>query len=297
MVRETMALVSRTLGIVLLVTVTMIWGTTFVVIKEALDTISVPLLLALRFTLAGLLLAWAGWDKRALIPALILGLLSLAGFVTQTIGLSITSASNAAFITGLSVILTPLVGRLFWHQAVAPRVVAAALVALAGLGLITLRDGVAAINGGDLLVVVTALTYALYIVYLGEVAGKVRGTALAFMQHLPMALLAWLWALPQVGDLAAVPLATYLAIVYLAVVATALVAIIQTYAQRVVPAHLAALVFVLEPAFAALFAYIVLGERLGALGWIGGALMLMAMVIAQVRWPAPLLAGESQGPV
>ena len=288
-----MSPVSRTLGIVLLVVVTMIWGTTFVVIKEALDTISVPLLLALRFTLAGLLLAWAGWDKRAVIPALLLGLLSFAGFLTQTIGLSITSASNAAFITGFSVILTPLVGRLLWRHEVAPRVFAAAGVALVGLALITLQDGPAAINGGDMLVLVTALTYAVYIVYLGEVARKVRGTALAFMQHLPMALLAWLWALPQVGDLAAVPVTTYLAIIYLAVVATALVAVIQTYAQRVVPAHLTALIFVLEPAFAALFAYLTLGERLGTLGWIGGGLMLFAMVVAQVRWPAPRLAGDS----
>ncbi|HET8986223.1 MAG TPA: DMT family transporter, partial [Trueperaceae bacterium] len=283
---------SPALGLVSLVVVTMIWGTTFVVVKEALDTISVPLLLALRFTLAGLLLAWAGWDRRAVVPALMLGLLSFAGFVTQTIGLSITSASNAAFITGLSVIVTPLVGRLFWRQAVAPRVFAAAVVALAGLALITLRDGVAAINGGDMLVLVTALTYALYIVYLGEVAGKVRGTSLAFMQHVPMALLAWLWAAPQVGDLVNVPLTTLLAIVYLAAVATAGVAIIQTYAQRVVPAHLTALVFVLEPAFAALFAFLVLGERLGPLGWIGGGLMLFAMVIAQVRWPAPRLDGR-----
>jgi drug/metabolite transporter (DMT)-like permease len=95
-----------------------------------------------------------------------------------------------------------------------------------------------------------------------------------------------------VGDLAAVPLTTYLAVVYLAAVATALVAVIQTYAQRVVPAHLAALVFVLEPAFAALFAYLILGERLGALSWVGGGLMLVAMVIAQVRWPAPRLEGR-----
>lgn len=287
-----MAAVTPAAGLVSLILITMIWGTTFVIVKEALDTISVPLLLALRFTLAGLLLAWAGWDRRALVPALILGGLSFAGFVTQTMGLAITSASNAAFITGLSVILTPVVARLVWKQSLAARVYTAAFVALVGLALITLRDGVAAVNGGDLLVLVTALTYAVYIVYLGEVAGKVRGTSLAFMQHVPMALLAWLWALPQVGDLAEVPLTTYLAIVYLAAIATALVAIIQTYAQRVVPAHLTALIFVLEPAFAALFAYIVLGERLGVLGWIGGALMLFAMVVAQVRLPAPRLAGS-----
>lgn len=279
------ACVSPTVGAWSLVLITVIWGSTFVVVKEALDTIPVPLLLALRFTLATALLGWARWDRRAVVPALVLGCLSFVGFAAQTAGLGMTSASNAAFITGLSVILTPLIARVWPGRAITGRVLLAALVALAGLGLMTLRHGVASINAGDLLVLVTAFTYAVYIVYLGEVAGKVRGTSLAMMQHLPMAALAWLWAAPQVGKLASVPLATYLAILYLAVVATALVAIIQTYAQRVVPAHLAALIFVLEPAFAAGFAAALLGERLGPLGWAGAALMLVAMFLAEGRWP------------
>lgn len=272
---------SRGVGVLSLVGITVIWGTTFVIIKGALDTIPIPLLLAVRFTLAGVLLAWAGIDRRAWKPATILGVLAFVGFATQTAGLSITSASNAAFITGLSVILTPLVGKLGWRKQLLPRVYLAAAVALAGLGLMTLRGGVAAINAGDLWILVTALSYALFIVYLGEVAGRVRGTSLAFMQHVPMALLAWAWALPQVGTLADVPAATYLAIVYLAAVATALVAVVQTYAQRVVPAHVAALIFALEPVFASLFALAVLGERLGWIGWIGGGLMVLAMFISE----------------
>jgi drug/metabolite transporter (DMT)-like permease len=277
-----MAVMSRTVGVLSLIGITVIWGTTFVVIKGALDTIPVPLLLALRFTLAGILLAWAGIDRRAWKPAAILGALGFAGFATQTIGLSITSASNAAFITGLSVILTPMVGALGWRKRLLPRVFLAAAVALTGLGLMTLRGGAAAINTGDVWILATALAYALFIVYLGEVAGKVKGTSLAMMQHIPMALLAWAWALPQVGKLAEVPLSTYLAIVYLAAIATALVAVVQTYAQRVVPAHVAALIFSLEPVFAALFALAILGERLGWIGWIGGALMVFAMFISEL---------------
>jgi drug/metabolite transporter (DMT)-like permease len=288
--------VSPAVGVIALILVTVVWGSTFVVIKEALDTIPVPLLLAVRFTLAALTLAWAKWDRRALVPALILGVLSFVGFATQTWGLAITSASNAAFITGLAVILTPLIGATLWGKNMAPRVFLAAIVALGGLALITLRNGAAAVNGGDLLVLITAVTYAFYIVYLGEVSGKVRGTSLAMMQHLPMALLAWLWAAPQVGQLRHVPLGTYLAIVYLAVVATAGVAIVQTYAQRVVPAQLAALIFVLEPVFAAIFAFFLLGERLGALGWAGGALMLVAMVIAEGRLPGKPLHGGKRLP-
>ncbi len=279
--------VSPLVGVLSLVLVTLIWGSTFVVVKEALDTIPVPLLLAVRFTLAALMLAWARWDRRAVVPALVLGLLSFAGFATQTAGLTITSASNAAFITGLSVILTPIVARVWLKRALSGRIYLAAVVALAGLALMTLREGVESINGGDILVLSTALCYALYIVYLGEVAGKVRGTSLAMMQHLPMAGLAWLWAAPQVGKLATVPVETYLAIAYLAVVATALVAILQTYAQRVVPAHLTALIFVLEPVFAAGFAAVLIGERLGALGWIGAGLILVAMLVAELRLPVP----------
>lgn len=290
-----MRLVSPAVGVISLVLVTVIWGTTFVVVKEALDTIPVALLLAVRFTLAALLLAWAKWDRRALVPALVLGLLSFAGFATQTAGLAITSASNAAFITGLSVILTPLVARVWLKRALSARVLLAASVALAGLGLMTLRNGFAAVNAGDILVLVTALTYAMYIVYLGEVAGKVRGTSLAMMQHLPMAALAWLWAAPEVGKLASVPIGTYLAILYLAVVATALVAVIQTYAQRVVPAHLAALIFVLEPVFAAGFAMLLIGERLGTLGWLGASLILVAMVLAEGRLPATQRPGGDLG--
>lgn len=279
--------VSPLVGVLSLVLVTLIWGSTFVVVKEALDTIPVPLLLALRFTLAALMLAWARWDRRAVVPALVLGLLSFTGFATQTAGLTVTSASNAAFITGLSVILTPIVARVWLKRALSGRIYLAAVVALAGLALMTLREGVESINGGDILVLSTALCYALYIVYLGEVAGKVRGTSLAMMQHLPMAGLAWLWAAPQVGKLATVPVETYLAIAYLAVVATALVAILQTYAQRVVPAHLTALIFVLEPVFAAAFAAVLIGERLGALGWIGAGLILVAMLVAELRLPVP----------
>ncbi|MFA7461375.1 MAG: DMT family transporter [Trueperaceae bacterium] len=278
--------VSPVVGVLSLVLITIIWGTTFVVVKEALDTIPVALLLALRFTLAGVMLLWAKFDRKAIVPALILGVLSFVGFASQTIGLSITSASNAAFITGLSVILTPLLGAMFWGKRLAPRVFLAAGIALAGLALMTLRDGVAAVNAGDVWVLLTALTYALYIVYLGEVAGKVRATSLVMMQHIPMALLAWLWALPQVKLLPSVPLGTYLAIVYLAVVATALVGLLQTYAQRVVPAHVAALIFVLEPAFAGFFAYLVLGEQLGAWGLAGAGLMLVAMLVAELRLPA-----------
>lgn len=275
---------SPALGVVTLVLITVVWGTTFAIVKDALDTIPVSLLLAVRFSLAAACFAFVRFDRRAVRPALWLGLLAFAGFATQTIGLSLTSASNAAFITGLAVVLTPMVAAVAWRRSVAPRAYLAALVATAGLGLLTLGDGgFAAVNAGDLWVLLTALAYALYIVYLGEVAGKASVFSLAGMQHLPMALLAWAWAWPERGALADVPLATFGAIAYLAVVATAVVAVLQVMAQRVVAAPLAALVFVLEPVFATAFAAWWLAERLPPSGWLGGGLVLAAMLVSELR--------------
>ncbi len=271
-------------GVITLIGITVVWGTTFVVVKGSLETIPVPLLLALRFSLAAACFAFVRFDRRALAPALWLGLLAFAGFATQTLGLSITTASRSAFITGFAVVLTPLVAAVWFRQRIAPRVYLASVVALAGLALLTLRGGQEqGVNAGDLWTLLTALSYALYIVYLGQVAGRANVASLAGMQHVPMAVLAWLWAAPQLGDLAHVPLGTYLAIAYLALVATALVAWLQTYAQRVVPAPVAAIIFVLEPVFASLFAWWLVGEVLGPVGWAGGALVIVAMLIAELR--------------
>ncbi len=268
-------------GVLTLIAITMVWGTTFVVVKDALDTISVPLLLALRFSLAAACFAWVRLDRRAIVPAIGLGLLAFAGFATQTIGLSLTTASNVAFITGVSVVLVPAVGAIWFRDRVPGRVVIASVVALAGLALLT--GGGAGVNAGDVWTLATALAYALYIVYLGRVARRASVMSLAGLQHLPMAALAWIWAAPDVPTLATVPPATFLAIAYLAVVATAVVAVAQTYAQRVVSAPVAAIIFVLEPVFAAILAAVVLGEVLGPFGWLGGVLVVLAMLIGEAR--------------
>ncbi len=271
------------LGLAALVLITVIWGSTFVIVKDALDTISAPLLLAARFTLAAVALSWVGFDRRAIGPALWLGLLGFIGFATQTVGLGITSASNAAFITGLSVVLTPVVAAVFWRRPLLRRDYIAALVGFVGLAVIATRDGLSAINAGDLLILVTAVSYAVFIVYLGEVGRDVNANSLAFMQHLPMAVMAWIWAAPEVGSIAAVPARTWLAVAFLALVATAGVAVLQVHAQRVVPAQLAALVFGLEPVFAAGFAYALLGEVLGWRGVVGGVLLVAAIVYSQLE--------------
>lgn len=274
---------SPTSGVLVLLFITFVWGTTFAVIKETIQSVPVPLLIALRFSMAALLLAWVKIERRTLVPGLVLGLLSFVGYGTQTIGMLTTSASKAAFITGLSVVLTPICGAVWLRQRVPRRAWFAALLALLGLGLMTINPSEGLVSG-DLWVLGTALSYALYIVYLGKVAVHHRAVALTALQIWLVAGLGWLWAIPDLKALATLSSAAISALVYLALFATALVLWLQAWAQRVVPAYATALIFALEPVFAAIFAYFLLGETLGLQGWLGGALVVLAMTTAQFRF-------------
>jgi drug/metabolite transporter (DMT)-like permease len=269
---------SPLVGVLLLVLVTVIWGSTFAVIKETIQTVPVPILLAVRFSFAALFLLWVKPERKTLIPGLILGLLSFAGYATQTIGMLTTSASKAAFITGLSVILTPIVGAIWLRQRIPGRVWLAALLAIIGLGLMTLNptEGVVI---GDLWVLGTALAYALYIVYLGEIAVHHKPIVLTSLQIIVVAVLSWGWAVPHLSVLKELSLSALSALLYLALFATALVLWLQALAQRVVPAYAAALIFALEPVFAAIFAYFMLGETLSLQSWLGGGLVVIAMIL------------------
>jgi drug/metabolite transporter (DMT)-like permease len=273
---------SQRLGILTLIGITVIWGTTFVIVKDLLTALSVPLLLTLRFSVAGLLLAGARPKATSLRAGLILSVLVLVGYATQTIGLQFTSASNSAFITGFSVILTPVIGAWFFRKRLGPRVYLACLIALIGLALMTLSD-LERINIGDIWTFVTAISYALYILYLGQVAHRHSALGLSALQIWLVALVGWLWLIPTIGELRSVTPAMLAQIIYLAAFPTVLTSFLQAKAQRVVPAHLAALIFVLEPVFAAVFAYLLLGERLGAAELTGAALVLVAMTMSQWR--------------
>lgn len=275
---------SPIVGVLLLVFVTLIWGSTFAIIKETIETVPVPILLAIRFSFAALVLLWVKPERKTLIPGLILGLLSFAGYATQSVGMLTTTASKAAFITGLSVILTPIVGAIWFRQRVPLRVWLAAILALVGLGLMTLnpQEGLVV---GDFWVLGTALAYALYIVYLGEIAVHHKPIVLTSLQIIVVALFSWVWAVPDLHALKNLSVSAIAALLYLALFATALVLWLQALAQRVVPAYAAALIFALEPVFAAIFAYFLLGETLSPQGWLGGALVVVAMVIGEFRLP------------
>lgn len=266
-----------------LVGVSLIWGTTFVVVKETLESMPASLLVALRFGFSLLFMLWVRPSRKSLWAGIIFGLLTWLGYVTQTIGLVHTSASKAAFITGLSVIFTPIFSSFYLKKRLAWRIYLAAAVALLGLAFMSLTGSGdnAGINIGDMWVLVCALTYAITIIYISEISEKHSLLQLLSIQFYPMALLSFVWAAPHLHLLPRVPWQSYLAIIYLALVATIITGLLQLWGQQKVSASLAALIFILEPVFAAVFAAIFLQEMLGFWGYVGAGLILGAMLLSE----------------
>ena len=279
---------------ILLVVNTFIWGSTFVVVKGALSDASPFPFLAARFTLAGLLM-WLVMsrgrvERKAMLPSLVLGILLFAGFAFQTWGLILTSPSKSAFITGASVILVPVLSLISGYRMRAANF-SGAVLGLAGLYFLVLPAGVSAVNRGDILTLLAAISFAVHIILVGSYTRRFSFQQLAPGQVLVAGALATLagpfgpaWVVHWSGRLV-------FAVVVTAVFATAFAFGSQVWAQQYTPPAHTALIFTLEPVFAALTSWLVIGERLGGKVLLGSVLILGGMVVSEI-WggaaPAPV---------
>ncbi|MFN3369223.1 MAG: DMT family transporter, partial [Thermus sp.] len=205
----------------------------------------------------------------------------LLGYASQAIGLMYTSASRSAFITALNVVLVPLILGLVGRRL--GSVWLAALLAFLGVGFLSYDPRQPPLNVGDLWTLLTALTYALYIVRLEVHAKAFSSLPLTAVQIFGTALLALPWAFWEGVRWEGIP---WGAVLYLGVVATAFTTWLQTWGQRYVPAPQAAILYTMEPVWATLFAFAVLGEKLGLLGGLGAFLVVLATFQAIRRSPA-----------
>lgn len=286
---------------------TLLWGAAFVVVKSALEHSSVFIFLAVRFTLAGLLMAlfrprvFQNLDREELFAGLRLGFFMFAGYAFQTAGLQYTTASNSGFVTGSSVVLVPLLLGLFWGRTLSRWAYAGALVAVFGLYYLTIpTQGAAHLNRGDVLTFVAAGLYAVHIILVGEYIQEHSVSALSIIQVLACAGMAWVMA----GAAAAIHWQParfewrwdlFLWIGICAVFATAVAFTVQMWAQQyTTPSH-AAILFTLEPVFAVIMSYIFLHERLNKRSMTGAAFVLAGILLAELLGPAPA-AAESPEP-
>jgi drug/metabolite transporter (DMT)-like permease len=274
-----------------LVVVTLLWGITFPLIRSALADLDPYQFVGWRFLIATvaflpLVLAHPASRRglgRAFLPGLLLGSLAWTSYISQTIGLQTIPAGRAAFITGLSVILVPLLSPVFRAGQPRPIELVAAAVATAGLYLLTVNSGDGSagswLSVGDLWILVCASSYAIYIHVLQILLRRnYNENSLAFTQVLGIGVFAVsiLFARGEVRIV--MSQAVLVALAVCALLATVGTFWLQTrYQGRSTPQRVA-LIFALEPVFATLFAYLLLGETLSGRGAFGAAVILFSVV-------------------
>jgi drug/metabolite transporter (DMT)-like permease len=278
----------------LLVLITLVWGSTFVLIKEALKDSSPLVLNAVRMALAAALLAFyyrrkiAVLTRPALAAGLLVGVFLYLGYALQTSGLKLTTPSKSAFLTGTSTVMVPLILVAIWRTQIHLWRVVGIALALVGLFLMTIPAGgegladFAKVNLGDVLTVGCAVGFAFQIVFLGRATQRFPFEQIAVLQIATAAVLMALTA-PLLEHPRFEPSRTTIAAVLITgILGTAVAFTVQAWAQQFTPATHTALIFNLEPVFAWLTSYIYLKERLGLRAGAGGLLILGGVLVSEL---------------
>jgi drug/metabolite transporter (DMT)-like permease len=255
-----------------LVLVTAVWGVTFVQVKDAVALYPLFAFLTVRFAIASLVLAVpAAGRMRTLgrpgwIAGSALGLLLALGYALQTAGLDRTTVSSAGFITGLYVVFTPLLGLLLFRTRVGRAVWIGVALSVGGLALLSGVGGGDSL--GDLLVLLGSAAYSLQIALMERYAPRYDPVAFTQAEMLSACAGFAVWTV-------------WGALLVTGIFASALGFLVQTWAQRRLSAARTALAFAMEPVWAGLFGFWLAGDRLGAVGWAGCALIMAGIVVAE----------------
>ena len=284
-------------GLIALLIVTVVCGFIFPAMKLLSAQLDALQIIWLRFAIALVVLLplWLGMHRNERRWGTALGLLLFVAFWLQIEGLARTSSNRNAFVTGLNVLVVPLIAMAAMGRRYGWRLWAACGMALLGMTLMFHENE--PWNLGDTLTLASSVFYALYILALEECARRtaarpLRATRMAAAQATVMALAATLALLVRDGDMgwlqstAHLPTDAWVALLYLGLLASVVVVTLQAWGQQRVDAMRSAIVFGLEPVFAALTAWALLGERLGWAGVSGAAMIVAALVFSQLAPPA-----------
>ncbi|MEO6867767.1 MAG: DMT family transporter, partial [Gaiellales bacterium] len=280
--RETKAI----LPVLAVVAMTAIWGSTFVVIKDAVEELAIGSFLALRFLIAFLVLiavrpgAFRRLSRVGMRRSAMLGLFYGVAQVLQTWGLHYTSPSISGFVTAMYIVFTPLILAVLFRTRVGAHAWIAVLIALIGIAVLSLQG--LSVGPGELLTLASAFVYAAHIVALGIWARDHDADALSTIQ-LGVIVLVAIAAMPFDGGVQLPSTASqWWAVLYTGVVAGTIVLLLQTWAQARIAPTRAAVIMMLEPVFAAGFAVAVGVDQVTLRMLIGGSLVLVAMYIVEL---------------
>ncbi|MEC4812348.1 MAG: DMT family transporter [Scytonema sp. PMC 1069.18] len=272
----------HTVGVVLIIITALILGTTPAAVKEAITDLSPATQFAIRFTIGAIILTpfIRNLNVNLVRDGVILGILLFVIFATATIGLETVCANQASFIFGLNMVFVTLFELLF-RKRLSIRAVLAVILAFTGIGVMSWKSGDSLI--GSFWLLGSALSDAAYIIVLEIFSPHHPPMPLVTIQLWTVAVLGILWAAPEVSEhIEAIQISLGI-LIYLGVVATAILVLFQTVAQQWISAHEAALLFALEPVFGAIFAFLLLGETFSTRSFIGAAIVLVGIILTLTR--------------
>jgi len=268
--------------------IVIIWGATYSVVKDVLIQILPFTLLVYQFFLAALVLCVIFWkklknfNKIILKKGFLIGIFLFLGSAFQTVGLRYTTASKAGFITGLSVVLVPLISHFFMKAKVSRNSIIGVILAFIGLCFLNYNSS-SSFNLGDFLVLLGAVSFAMHIILVDLYVKKVDYVLLVIVQLITVFILCLPMAI--IFEKPELPLSysfnVWWAIILSGVFAIALAFYMQNRFQRYFTATKTAVIFSGEPIFAAVFAYFLLGEKIGIIAWTGGFLIISGIIISQ----------------
>jgi drug/metabolite transporter (DMT)-like permease len=285
----------------------LIWGSTFVVVKDALADVSVFVYIAVRFALAAFVMSFLYWRslREMKLPTVLagvqIGLFMFGGYAFQTTSLRFTTPSKAAFLTGSSVIIVPLILGVFGRRRINAWIWGGALSAFGGLYLLTIpAEGIGGLNRGDPIAFCCAIMFALHCIFIGRYVEKHSVGALSFLQVATTAVVATA-CLPLLAATGWEPLRLHwtgnlvFAVLITAIGSTVIGFSFQTWAQQYTSPSHTAIFISLEPVFAVLTSWLMSREKLGARLLVGGALIFAGILLAELKGPSPI-APESPQP-
>lgn len=269
-----------------LLLITLVWGSTFVIVKWAIVDLPPFPFLAVRFAIAFVSLLpflwfqkkYLNWDT--LLRGAAIGTFLFSGYAWQTVGLQYTTSSNAGFITGLSVVFVPTLVAITTRKLPSRSLVLGVLFALIGLALLSLSNSFQ-LNNGDLMILVCAISFALHIYFVGRYAPSTNATVLASIQILTVSVLSgissFIFPQPSINFSST----AWVGLLVTAIPATSIAFFVQSKMQQFTSSTHTALIFSMEPVFAAISAYFLAGEFLTPRGFLGAGLVLAGMLVVE----------------
>lgn len=275
---------------ILLLSVAISWGVTFLMVQEAIASVPVYAFLFYRFLIATVLMFIFSYNrvkninKEVVIYGVVLGCALFGGFATQTFGLLYVKSSIVAFITGFNVIFVPFLAYVFFKDKVRKNVLFGSFVALIGLYFLTM-SGVLTFGYGEILVLVCALMFAIHIVLTGKFSTKADVFLIVSFQFLTVMILSLVFSLSleEVTFNISFDYVVLKAIIITALIATVYAFLIQTYYQQYTTASKTAIIFTMEPVSAAFFGVYVGNEFLSFTQILGACLIIIATLLTEIK--------------